>query len=82
MEELYLTLRSPMRYALLLLLLIAYTGCADKALVDDPSDTVPPRIEIQAPVTALMPGAMTQLSATYYDGAGEAESQTVFTWIP
>ena len=69
-----------MRYALLLFALLACTSCADKALVDDSPGTVPPRVEIEAPVTALMAGATTRLSATYYDGEGRAVPQTAFSW--
>lgn len=69
-----------MRRALLALLFLIGAGCADDALVDDPGEMVPPRVEVVAPVTALVQGETTQLSATYFDETGEAEPQTTFAW--
>lgn len=63
-----------------LLPLIA-VGCIGTDFVDDPVVTVPPRIQVQAGTTALLPGQMAQLTATFYDDLGVVVPQTAFAWI-
>jgi hypothetical protein len=68
-----------MRYAVLLSLLLVCAGCGSNKVTDG-TGTDTPKVEITAPMTAIIQGATEQLSATYYDDHGDAVSQTTFTW--